>query len=95
MDPMTFLDLWYSTSSFNDAKYNNPEYDALVDEAKNSVDPKVRFNAMREAEQILMADMPVIPVYFYTQPYVQKTYVKGVYKPLINYPVLKYADIQK
>ncbi|MBR0575561.1 peptide ABC transporter substrate-binding protein [Proteiniclasticum sp. BAD-10] len=95
MDPMTFLDLWYSTSSFNDAKYNNPEYDALVDEAKNSVDPKVRFNAMREAEAILMADMPVIPVYFYTQPYVQKTYVKGVYKPLINYPVLKYADIQK
>ncbi len=95
MDPMTFVDLWYSTSSFNDAKFNNPEYDALVDKAKASVDPKVRFDAMRKAEQILMAEMPVMPVYFYTQPYVQKSYVTGVYKPLINYPVMTYADINK
>ena len=95
MDPMTFVDLWYSTSSFNDAKFNNAEYDALVDEAKASVDPKVRFDAMRKAEQILMGEMPVIPVYFYTQPYVQKEYVTGVYKPLINYPVMTYADINK
>ncbi|NLB19406.1 MAG: peptide ABC transporter substrate-binding protein [Clostridium sp.] len=95
MDPMTFVDLWYSTSSFNDAKFNNAEYDALVDEAKASVDPKVRFDAMRKAEQILMGEMPVIPVYFYTQPYVQKDYVTGIYKPLINYPVMTYADINK
>ncbi len=95
MDPMTFVDLWYSTSSFNDAKFNNSEYDALVDKAKASVDPKVRFDSMRKAEQIMMAEMPVIPVYFYTQPFVQKSYVTGIYKPLINYPVMKYADINK
>ncbi len=95
MDPMTFVDLWYSTSSFNDAKFNNAEYDALVDKAKASVDPKVRFDSMRKAEQIMMAEMPVIPVYFYTQPFVQKSYVTGIYKPLINYPVMKYADITK
>ena len=95
MDPMTFVDLWHSTSSFNDARFFNDKYDALVDEAKASVDPKVRFDAMREAEQIMMAEMPVVPVYFYTQPYVQKDYVTGVYKPLINYPVMTYADINK
>lgn len=95
MDPMTFVDLWHSTSSFNDARFFNDKYDALVDEAKASVDPKVRFDAMREAEQIMMAEMPVVPVYFHTQPYVQKDYVTGVYKPLINYPVMTYADINK
>ncbi len=95
MDPITFLELWHSDSSFNDAKYNNPEYDKLVNIAKTSADAKERFDAMRKAEQIVMADMPVVPVYFYTQPYAQKPYVTGVYKPLVNYPKLTYADINK
>ena len=95
MDPMTFVDLWLSTSSFNDAKYNNPKYDELVLRAKGTADQKIRFEAMREAEKMIMEDMPIVPVYFYTQPYVQKPYVTGVYKPLVNYPKLTYADINK
>lgn len=95
MDPITFIELWESSSSFNDAKYNNPEYDKLVKIAKTSADAKERFDAMREAEKIVMADMPIIPVYFYTQPYAQKPYVTGVYKPAINYPKLIYADINR
>lgn len=95
MDPITFLELWWSKSSFNDVKYNNPEYDKLIEIAKNSADPKERFDAMREAERIIMEDMAVIPVYFYTQPYAQKPYLKGVYKPLVNYPKLTYAEINK
>ncbi len=95
MDPITFIELWQSSSSFNDAKYNNPEYDELVAIAKTSPDAKERFEAMRKAEKIVMEDMPVVPVYFYTQPYAQKPYVTGVYKPLVNYPKLTYADINK
>ena len=95
MDPITFIELWYSTSSFNDSKYNNPEYDKLVDIAKSSPNAKERFDAMRDAEKMIMEDMPLIPVYFYTQPYAQKSYVTGVYKPLVNYPRLTYADINK
>lgn len=95
VDPMTFIDLWWSESSFNDAKYNNPEYDALIEKTKSTADQSVRFEAMREAENMLMEDMPVIPIYFYTQPYAQKPYVSGVYKPLVNYPKLTYADIER
>lgn len=95
MDPITFIELWYSTSSFNDANYNNPEYDALVDIIKGTADQNVRFEAIRKAEQMVMEDMPIIPVYFYTQPYAQKSYVTGVYKPLTSYPRLTYADIVK
>ena len=50
---------------------------------------------MKKAEKMVMEDMPVIPVYFYTQPYAQKSYVTGVYKPLVNYPKLTYADMNK
>ena len=95
MDPMTFMDLWFSTSSFNDAKYNNPEYDKLVLAAKSTADQNIRFDSMRKAEKIIMEDMPIVPVYFYTQPYVQKPYLKGVYKPLVSYPKFTYAEIKR
>ncbi len=93
-DPMTMLDLWYSTSSFNDANYNNPAYDTLIDDVKATGDQTVRFEKMREAERMLMTDMPVVPVYFYTLPYLQKPNIEGVYKTLLNYPTLTYAEIK-
>ena len=95
MDPITFIDLWESNSPFNDSNYKNPEYDELVRIAKNSGDQAERFEAMKAAEKMIMEDMPVVPVYFYTQPYAQKSYVTGVYKPLVNYPKLTYADMNK
>ena len=93
MDPMTILDLWWSGSSFNDVNYNNPEYDKRILESKSIMDQKVRMQNMREAEKMLMEDMAVIPVYFYTQPYVTKPGVKGIVKVPIRYPVITYADI--
>ena len=95
MDPMTFVDLWLTGSSFNDANYSNPDYDELVKGAKATADQDIRFDNMRKAEKMIMEDMPIIPVYFYTQPFVQKPYITGVYKPLVNYPKLTYADMNK
>ena len=94
MDPMTVLDLWLSDSSFNDANYNNPEYDRLIKETKSTADQNVRFNNMRAAEKMFMEDMPVVSVYFYTQPYAVKPNVEGIYKMPLNYPTLTYADIK-
>lgn len=94
-DPMTFIDLWETKSSFNDAKFSNAEYDKLVAESKATVDQKVRMENMRKAEKILMEAMPIAPIYFYTQPYVQKPYVTGIFKPINRYPYFTYADISK
>jgi oligopeptide transport system substrate-binding protein len=93
VDPMTFMDLWVSTSSFNDCKFNNPKYDELVNLAKSTTDQKIRMDAMREAEELIMDYMPIIPVYFYTQPYAQKPYITGVFKPLDGLPIFIYADM--
>ncbi len=95
MDPITFIDLWETSSSFNDVKYSNKEYDRLAKIAKTSGDQKERFDAMKKAEVMAMDDMVVIPVYFYTLPYAQKPYLTGVYKPAINYPKLMYADMNR
>ena len=84
MDPITFLGLWWSECAFNDVKYSNPKYDELIKEAKSTNDQNVHMAAMKEAETILMEDMPVIPIYFYTQPYTVKSNVTGIFKvPLV------------
>ena len=77
-DPMTFIDMWESTSPSNEIGYNNPEYDKLVASAKAETDAKKRFEMMHKAEDILMADMPIIPLYYSTYTKGIKDYVKGV-----------------
>jgi oligopeptide transport system substrate-binding protein len=94
IDPLTFIDLWVTDGPYNDAGYSNAQYDEYVQTARNSIDPAERMEAMRNAEKLLMEEMPVIPIYFYTQPYAQKTYVTGVYKPVNRYPYFIYADME-
>lgn len=93
MDPVALLDLWCSDGAFNDAKYNNPKYDELIKKAKSTNDQNVRMTAMKEAETILMEDAPIIPIYFYTQPYTVKPNVSGIVKVPVRYPIITYADI--
>lgn len=78
VDPMTFLDMWMSTSGQNNAGYSNPEYDKLITAAKAEQDATKRLDLMHQAEDILMEDMPIIPIYYYTQPKGIKDYVKDV-----------------
>ena len=94
MDPMTILDLWTTESSFNDANFSNAKYDELIKGAKATADQNIRFNNMREAEAILMEELPIIPVYFYTQPFAVKPNIVGIYKLPLYYPTLAYADIK-
>lgn len=95
IDPLTFIDLWVTDGPYNDARYSNAEYDKYVQTARTSTDVKERMEAMRKAEALLMEDMAVAPIYFYTQPYAQKSYVKGVYKPVNRYPYFIYADLEE
>ena len=93
-DPMTMLDLFMTDNPQNDSKWSNKEFDALLKKASSTGDQKVRMDSMKAAEKIMMEEMPVIPVYFYTQPRLQKPNVTGVYKPLLAYPRFIYADIE-
>ena len=92
-DPMTFLDMYVTGGSQNDVSYSNPEYDKLIEEAKSTLDQKVRMDNMKKAEKILLEDAAIIPIYFYTEPYVVKPNVTGIYKALTQYPTLTYAQI--
>ncbi len=56
--------------------WNNPEYEALVDEAATETDPAKRVDLYAQAEEILVkTDAVMIPIYWYTRNTVTKPYV--------------------
>ncbi|MBS5948704.1 MAG: peptide ABC transporter substrate-binding protein [Clostridium sp.] len=95
VDPMTFLDLWVTGGGNNDAGYSNAEYDALVNQAKAEGDEAKRWELMRQAEDILMEDMPIIPLYYYTKVKAAKPEVKGVRVSTLGHVFFDKAYIEK
>ena len=64
-DAANFLDLQRSqTGAQNYGDYNNPRFDALMDRADHEPDGARRAAYMREAESIMLGDMPVVPISF-------------------------------
>ena len=59
--------------------YNNPEFDAKVDEARTTVDDKERVAKMQEADAMVAADCPVIPIMFYTHTIAGSDRIKHLY----------------
>ena len=69
-DPMTFLDLFQSSSSFNTQKYKNERYDQLISNAQSEADVGKRMDMLLEAERLLVEeDAAVAPWRFYGRSY--------------------------
>lgn len=47
---------------------------------------------MHQAEELLINEAPVIPVYFYNQVHLQNEQVKGIVRHPVGYIDLKWAD---
>lgn len=65
-DPQTFMDLFRSTVAGYNGSYFNSEYDALLDKAfvgEDAPDAEARWADIIEAEQMLIDDMAIVPVY--------------------------------
>ncbi|WP_088005667.1 peptide ABC transporter substrate-binding protein [Indiicoccus explosivorum] len=83
-DPMTFIDLFVTDGAHNKMSYSNPEFDALVEAAKTelALDPAARWEAMAEAERILLEDAGIAPIYQRGTMSLQKPYVHN----LVSHP---------
>jgi oligopeptide transport system substrate-binding protein len=85
MDPNTFLDMWVTGSGNNDTGWSNKSYDALIAKAKATVDPKARMATLHAAEKILMADFPILPIYYYTNPVLLSKSIKNFYQSTLGF----------
>lgn len=54
-------------------------YDELIAQIKTETDAEKRTALMHEAEDLLMSNYCVLPLYYYNDTYLQKSYVEGVY----------------
>ena len=95
-DPQDFLDLLFHTSAQNNAgDYSNPHLDSLLDRAAVEQDRDSRLNMYQEAEQIVVKDAPVLPLFFNRNYVLVKPYVKGYVLSPLGYPLLNKVSIQK
>ncbi|MEJ5111258.1 peptide ABC transporter substrate-binding protein [Erwinia billingiae] len=85
-EPSTFLSLLTSTHSGNIAKFNSPEYDALIDKASRETNSEARNGDYNRAEQIIADQSPIAPIYQYTNGRLIKPWVKG-------YPITNPEDV--
>lgn len=78
-DPETFLrSLFHSESPDNYSDYNNPEYDALLDQAALTLDETERAELYDQAQQVLADDNVLIPLYHETRYTLAKPTVQGL-----------------
>ncbi len=64
-DAQNFLFLLESRSGpMNYGNYSNPEFDSLVDRSNRELDQEVRARLMVEAENLLVRDMPIMPMWY-------------------------------
>ncbi|MGO0060308.1 peptide ABC transporter substrate-binding protein [Brevibacillus fluminis] len=79
----------------NDTRWENPRYKELVNQAGKETDPQKRKALFAEAEQIIMDEMPFIPIYYYTRAWVEGDNVAhGIYQDPLGNSDLKWVDMK-
>jgi len=84
VDPNTFLDLFVTGGGNNKTGWSNRRYDALVERAASETGAAARARTLAEAEAILLAEAPIVPIYFYTTVILVRPGLVGVEPNLLN-----------
>lgn len=79
-DPITFLQIPLTGTSYNYGNYSNSEYDRLIAKATNedANDKLARWNDLVTAAKLFNSQQGVSPLYQQTTAYLQKKRVKGI-----------------
>lgn len=80
-DPMTYLDMWTTDSANNYGFWSNPDYDAVIQSAKKgelALDVEKRWEALKEAESVVMDNAVIFPVYQKGNAVMIKSNVSGI-----------------
>ncbi len=94
-DAGSLFDLWQTGVFENYAQYSNPQYDALVKAGASEMDHAKRTDLLHQAEDILMTDLPILPLYFYSSPYMVSDHVKGIFMDPRDYDIFRGAEVVK
>lgn len=95
-DPMNFLEVFKQRSNrTNSTGWENAEYITFLDSASRESNPEKRRFLLHKAEEILIDEMPVAPIYYYTLIYLKRDGVQGVLLSDLGYLDFKHASIDR
>jgi len=91
-DALYFLSqMWYGPSPYNRGRWQNDEYDALIEQAQQTPDEQERYKLYHAAENVLMGEFGTCGTTMRMQVAVKKPNVEGV--ALTPFRFLPFADV--
>lgn len=93
MDPSGLLSIFTTGNAYNDPKYANAEYDALLSTSAKARG-KEHFDALYKAQELLLQDLPVIPVYHYTESMLVKENFVGWDRSVLGTVDFSYGEFK-
>ena len=91
-DPISFLSIFqYKENGTNNTDWDNSDYARLLQESTFEMDRPKRFALLEEAQEILMQDMPVFPLFYYTFSFLKNPLLEGVWLNELGILELKHS----
>jgi oligopeptide transport system substrate-binding protein len=94
-DPNTFLDLMRPNRGNNKTGWEDSKYDSLLEIANKTNNQEKRYELLKQAERILIDNMPVIPLYTYVRPYQLSSDVKGYNPHILDHHHPKFIYLER
>lgn len=89
LDPATFVELWRSGGGNNCTGWGNEAFDTLTTTAATTGDAELRRNSLQQAEQLMLKEHPIIPLYHSERTYLRSArHIRGRQPRLLdNFPL--------
>lgn len=86
-DGINFLDLWTTQAigGNNYARWSNKEFDKLIAKSVTETDSEARNKILHDAEDLLMKDSTIAPLYFYQNKVCLNKDIKGMFHSSLGY----------
>ena len=91
-DPIYMLQTFRTRSlGVNYSNWENPLYKSFLDQSDHEVDIEKRREILKKAEQLLIDELPVIPVFFTVSHFLKNNHLHGVYVSTLKEIDFKFA----
>ena len=94
MDPFTFLSMYVVEGGENGSGWTDAKFISLLTDANRQHDPAERYRMLGEAEALLLAAQPTLPLFNNASNWVKKPFVKGLYANPVTMHPWKYVYIE-
>lgn len=95
LDPTALLVIFRSGDSNNLCGWASAEYDRLFGLAELTADTAQRYELIRQAEALMLAETPVVPLYYKPARVLRLPAVKGWHDNLLDLHALKFVWLEK